>query len=54
MLCRIDYFYLNNPDTKLTIEEFNRDNEIFVEVEPESLCTELNKEAIYGKWIEQS
>ncbi len=41
--------YFNNPNTKLTIEEFDRDNERFVEVEPESLWAELNKESIYGK-----
>lgn len=42
-------FYLNNPYTELTIEEFNRDNEIFVEVEPELLWAELDKESVYGK-----
>lgn len=42
-------FYLNNPCTKLTIEEFNQDNEIFVEVEPELLWAELDKESVYGK-----
>ena len=26
--------YLNNPNTKLTIEEFDRDNEKFIEVDP--------------------
>ena len=42
-------FYLNNPNTKLTIEEFDRDNEIFVEVEPKLLWAELDKESVYGK-----
>lgn len=42
-------FYLNNPCTKLTIEEFNQDNEIFVEVEPEFLWAEFDKESVYGK-----
>ena len=42
-------FYLNNPCTKLTIEEFNQDNEIFVEVEPELLWAEFDKESVYGK-----
>ena len=41
--------YLNNPNTKLTIEEFDRDNEKFIEVDPESLWSELNNEATYGK-----
>ena len=41
--------YLNNPNTKLTIEEFDRDNEKFAEVDPKSLWAELNKESIYGK-----
>lgn len=41
--------YLNNPNTRLTIEEFNRDNETFIEVEPESLWAELDKESAYGK-----
>lgn len=41
--------YLNDPNTKLTIEEFERDSEKFVEVDPESLWTELNKESTYGK-----
>ena len=41
-------FYLNNPCTKLTIEEFNQDNEIFVEVEPELLWAEFHKEHICG------
>ena len=41
--------YLNNPFTKLTIEEFVRDNEEFVEVDPESLWEELEKESAYGK-----
>lgn len=41
--------YLNNPNTKLTIEEFDRDNEKFIEVDPESLWSELNKEDTYGK-----
>ena len=41
--------YLNNPNTKLTIEEFDRDNEKFVGVDPESLWAELNKESTYGK-----
>lgn len=42
-------FYLNNPNTKLTIEEFDRDNEIFVEVEPKLLWAELDKKSVYGK-----
>lgn len=42
-------FYLNNPCTKLTIEEFDQDNEIFVEVEPELLWAEFDKESVYGK-----
>lgn len=42
-------FYLNNPNTKLTIEEFDRDNEIFVEVEPKLLWAELEKKSVYGK-----
>lgn len=29
--------YLDNPNTKLTIEEFDRDNEKFTEVDPELL-----------------
>ncbi len=41
--------YLNNPNTKLTIEEFDRDNEKFIEVDPESLWSELNEVAVYGK-----
>ncbi len=41
--------YLNNPNTKLTIEEFDRDNEKFIEVDPESLWSEFNKETAYGK-----
>lgn len=41
--------YLNNPNTKLTIEEFDRDSEKFVEVDPKSLWAELDKEPIYGK-----
>ena len=41
--------YLNNPFTKLTIEEFVRDSEEFVEVDPESLWEELEKESAYGK-----
>lgn len=41
--------YLNNPNTKLTIEEFDRDNEKFIEVDSESLWSELNKEVTYGK-----
>ena len=36
--------YLNNPNTKLTIEEFDRDNEKFMEVDPELLWAELNTE----------
>lgn len=40
---------LNNPNTKLTIEEFDRDSEKFVEVDPKSLWAELDKEPIYGK-----
>lgn len=39
----------NNPNTKLTIEEFDRDNEIFVEVEPKLLWAELDKKSVYGK-----
>ena len=35
---------LNNPNTKLTIEEFDRDNEKFMEVNPELLWAELNTE----------
>lgn len=42
-------FYLNNPNTKITIEEFDRDNEIFEEVEPKLLWAELDKESVYGK-----
>lgn len=42
-------FYLNNSNTKLTIEEFDRDNEIFVEVEPKLLWAELDKKSVYGK-----
>ena len=34
--------YLNNPNTKLTIKEFDRDNEKFIEVDPETLWSELN------------
>ena len=37
-------FYHNNPCIKLTIEEFDQDNEIFVEVEPELLWAEFDKE----------
>ena len=33
--------YLDSPFTKLTIEEFIRDKEKFVEVDPETLWTEL-------------
>lgn len=36
--------YFNNPNTKLTIEEFDRDNEKFMEVNPELLWAELNTE----------
>lgn len=36
--------YFNNPNTKLTIEEFDRDNEKFMEVNPELLWVELNTE----------
>lgn len=36
--------YFNNPNTKLTIEEFDRDNEKFMEVDPELLWAELNTE----------
>lgn len=36
--------YFNNPNTKLTIEEFDRDNEKFMEVKPELLWAELNTE----------
>lgn len=35
-------YYLANPDIKLTIEEFDRDKEIFVEVDPELLWLELD------------
>ena len=42
-------FYLNNPCTKLTIEEFDQDNEIFVEVDTELLWAEFDKESVYGK-----
>ena len=42
-------FYLNHPFTKLTIEEFVRDNEEFVEADPAALWAELEKEPAYGK-----
>lgn len=35
-------YYLANPDIKLMIEEFDRDKEIFVEVDPELLWLELD------------
>ena len=35
-------YYLANSDIKLTIEEFDRDKEIFVEVDPELLWLELD------------
>ena len=41
-------FYLNNPNTKLTIEEFDREAEKFSEVDPQSLWAELVKEPKYG------
>lgn len=34
--------YLNNPNTKLTIEEFDRHNEEFVEVDPKLLWNEIS------------
>ena len=44
-------FYLNNPCIKLTIEEFDQDNEIFVEVEPELLWAEFDKELFMGRTV---
>ncbi len=41
--------YLSNPNTKLTIEEFDRETEKFSEVVPESLWSELDKESEYVK-----
>ena len=35
--------WLNSPFTKLTIEEFDRDNEVFEEVDPEALWSEVGK-----------
>lgn len=34
--------YLNNPNTKLTIEEFDRHNEEFVEIDPKLLWNEIS------------
>lgn len=40
--CRHYDIYLNNPNTKLTIEEFDRHNEEFVEVDPKLLWNEIS------------
>ena len=41
--------YLDDPHTKLTIEEFDREKEEFYEVDPKVLWDELDNQPLYGK-----